>query len=61
VDGAGADQLAALLPLPPDVDAGAGVDDVVLLSLDDDDDDDEDDPLADDVSDAAAALRLSVR
>jgi hypothetical protein len=57
VDGAGVAQLAALLPLPPEVDAAAGVDDGVLLSFGAVDDD----PLEDEFSEAVAAFRLSVR
>jgi hypothetical protein len=70
VDGAaGVDQLAALLPLLPEVDAGAGEDDgVAVLSFDDDDDDEpledeplDDEPLEEEPSEAVADLRLSVR
>jgi hypothetical protein len=67
VDGAaGVDQLAALLPLLPEVEAGAGEDDgAAALSFDDDDDplDEplEDDPLEEEPSEAVADLRLSVR
>jgi hypothetical protein len=61
VDGARPDRQSAAFDELPAVAAGAGVDaGVEALSFDDDDDDDPE-PFDEEVSDAAADLRLSVR